>query len=329
MSKKILTISIAAYNVSSFIENTLNSLIGPQINKLEVIIENDGSTDATAEKVMKYVHKYPNTFILNNKKNGGYGSTINESVRLATGKYFKQLDGDDWFYKNNLEQYINLLEKIDVDCVYNSFFEYYENGKINEIGFKGVLETNKLYSIEDVMKYPNLLLKMHCLTYKTQILKDMNLHILEHCFYTDQEYVIYPMTRIKTVFVSDLSIYCYRLGLEGQSVSYTGIKKHYQDHYRVTKQILSYYEDILKCETATKQALINQLYYLISYQYIIYLIAGPSAKIKKELKDYDRYIKENFPNLYDFPKEYNGRNVKLLRKSKFLLYYLLSVYINL
>ena len=41
--KKVLTISIAAYNVEKFIEKTLNSLIIENLDKLEIIVVNDGS----------------------------------------------------------------------------------------------------------------------------------------------------------------------------------------------------------------------------------------------------------------------------------------------
>ena len=67
--KKVLTISIAAYNIEDYIENALNSLVVDGImEKIEVIIVNDGSKDKTAQIAQKYVDKYPDTFILINKE---------------------------------------------------------------------------------------------------------------------------------------------------------------------------------------------------------------------------------------------------------------------
>lgn len=73
---------------------------------LEVLIIVDGGNDKTLEIAKEYESKYPNTFKAVYKENGGYGSTINKGIELATGKYFKQLDGDDWFDTNNLEKYV-------------------------------------------------------------------------------------------------------------------------------------------------------------------------------------------------------------------------------
>jgi glycosyltransferase involved in cell wall biosynthesis len=72
------------------------------MDDLEVIIENDGSSDATASIAASFVERFPGTFRLINKENGGYGSTVSRSVREASGKYFKILDGDDWFHTNRL-----------------------------------------------------------------------------------------------------------------------------------------------------------------------------------------------------------------------------------
>ena len=94
---KILTVSVAAYNVEKFIRNTLDSCIAEEImTDLEVLVVDDGATDATAEIVREYEDKYPQTFRLIHKENGGYGTTVNRSMQEASGKYFRLLDGDDW-----------------------------------------------------------------------------------------------------------------------------------------------------------------------------------------------------------------------------------------
>ena len=87
--EKILTISIAAYNVGDYIKNTLDSLVVPEVmDKLEVFIVDDGGTDETLKIAKEYEEKYPETFHAVHKENGGYGSTVNYSIAHATGKYF-------------------------------------------------------------------------------------------------------------------------------------------------------------------------------------------------------------------------------------------------
>ena len=77
MQNKILTISIAAYNVDAYIETALQSLFfSDNLDELEVLIINDGSTDRTAKIAEQYTKKYPDIFRLVNKENGGYGNVF-------------------------------------------------------------------------------------------------------------------------------------------------------------------------------------------------------------------------------------------------------------
>ena len=115
--EKILSLSIAAYNAEKDIVNCLDSLIRSNVlEKLDIIVVNDGSKDHTAEVVQKYVERYRDSIRLVNKKNGGHGSTINTSIKYACGKYYKILDADDWVNSENLNRLVAFLEKTD----YNS-----------------------------------------------------------------------------------------------------------------------------------------------------------------------------------------------------------------
>lgn len=73
--EKILSLSIAAYNAEKDIVNCLDSLIRSNVlEKLDIIVVNDGSKDHTAEVVQKYVERYRDSIRLVNKKNGGHVS---------------------------------------------------------------------------------------------------------------------------------------------------------------------------------------------------------------------------------------------------------------
>ena len=63
MAGKILTVSVAAYNVENTIEEVLDSLVVPDImDKLEVFVVDDGGIDGTLKIAQKYQKKYPGTF---------------------------------------------------------------------------------------------------------------------------------------------------------------------------------------------------------------------------------------------------------------------------
>jgi glycosyltransferase involved in cell wall biosynthesis len=238
---KILTISIAAYNVQKYIEECLNSFIADQLYEtLEVLIINDGSTDNTPLIAQQYVDKYPQIFRLINKKNGGHGSTINTAIKLATGKYFKPVDGDDWVDTQNLIYMVSKLKKVDVDLVVTDFYNYYSNSDEKTLSS---LKT-KLYEIES--DFNDFLLEdtlvFHNMAYKTSLLKDKEIFLSEKIFYEDTEFVLFPLPYVNTFYYMPIAVYYYRLERGGQSVSIDGIIRHKIDLQQGIKNIFVFYE---------------------------------------------------------------------------------------
>lgn len=94
------------------------------MDKIEVLIVNDGSTDRTEEIAEKYVRQSSGSIRLINKENGGWGSTLNTAIQAGHGKYFKQLDGDDFYSYENLDDFVLFLEQNDSDIVYSPFVTF-------------------------------------------------------------------------------------------------------------------------------------------------------------------------------------------------------------
>lgn len=58
--QKVLSVSVAAYNVENFIVQCLDSFVDTEIlDQIEVLVTDDGSTDSTREIVKKYQEQYP------------------------------------------------------------------------------------------------------------------------------------------------------------------------------------------------------------------------------------------------------------------------------
>ena len=120
--EKVLSVSVAAYNLGSMIEQCLNSFIQEDIlGRVEVLVTDDGSKDNTAEIVENYEKKYPGTFRLIRQKNAGPGSTVNSGLTHATGKYFRMVDGDDWVNTKEMKAYLDYLESHETDMVCTNY----------------------------------------------------------------------------------------------------------------------------------------------------------------------------------------------------------------
>ena len=81
---KVLTIAVAAYNVAPYIAQCLDSFVDEKLlPALDIVVIDDGSTDATARIVKKYINRFPESFRLVSQENGGYGAAVNHALALA------------------------------------------------------------------------------------------------------------------------------------------------------------------------------------------------------------------------------------------------------
>ena len=323
--EKILTISIAAYNVEKYIEKALSSLLIPSIDKLEILVQDDGSKDDTYIISKKYEEKYPKSIKVIKKENGGYGSTINSSIKMATGKYFKQLDGDDWYDTDNLELLVKELEKIDVDVIYTPYYKIFEiNNKLQIID--NIFQNKKgIYELENVVKdfcgknYKSL--AMHSLIFSTKLLKENKIKCLEKCFYTDNEFVLYPLIYAKTIYINhDLKIYYYRIGREGQSISLESRRKNYRDILKVSKKSLEIIPSVESEKSFLKDYIFEYISIILGSSILNFLLVlSLSVENLKKIKEFDLYIKDK--NIFLYKKmEEKSKTIFFLRKSLYFLY---------
>ena len=315
---KVLTISVAAYNVATFLSEALESCIVSNMDILEVIIVDDGSLDESSAVAQRFVDEYPDTFKLVTKKNGGYGSTFNTSLELAQGKYFRYLDGDDWFDKVILQKYLSLLQACETDVIYTPYNRVYEEDGHVELRECLPEVAEGVHDIEAIA-IPKPLAACS-LAYRTSLLRDIGFTMSEHCFYTDVEYAYLPFAYSQTITICHDVLYCYRIGREGQSVSVEGIKKNYQDIIRVCTRLLQTLMPNGKlCEAVGPKAYIRTV--LAKEAGVVYTflcIAGPEGTVMQDLIDFEHM-------LYGFPEVYNAsatwcKKARLLRMTCFAAY---------
>lgn len=317
MEDKILTIVVPCYNVEEFVDECLDSLAKAQvIDSLEVLVVNDGSKDNTLNLAQKYSVKYPSTFFIIDKKNGGHGSTINVGIKNATGKYFMVLDGDDWLNSKELDQLVYRLSNVDVDLVSFNYTRV-------ENGLKNVVKNNEKYiQYEKIYFFDKLKLKkmyfvLSSICYKTQILRECNLTLFENMFYVDLQYIIKPIVAVDSIIFYDLNIYNYRLGNINQSVNINNMLARYEQHETVVNDLILFYNIQSAISKEKEKYIRNIILKAIYTQYHLSLTYDPDLeRAERNAQRFDQFLKENNNIFY---KKISSRIFMLAkaRKTKF------------
>lgn len=109
VSSPLVTVVVPAYNAEPYIDRCIGSLVSQTYRNLEIIIVDDGSTDATASMCDAWAAKDCRIRVIH-KENGGLSSARNAGMRIAKGKYVGFVDSDDYV---DIEMFGSLAEVLE------------------------------------------------------------------------------------------------------------------------------------------------------------------------------------------------------------------------
>ncbi len=128
--QKIVSVIIPVYNIERYLAATLDSLMAQTYRNLEVLLIDDGSTDASGAICIEYAQKYPVMRYIR-QQNRGVSAARNRGIREATGDYLMFLDSDDFFEPDMIEACFRANAGHNADVViFGMFFDTVKNGKL-------------------------------------------------------------------------------------------------------------------------------------------------------------------------------------------------------
>ena len=135
--KPLVSVLIPVYNVEKYLAKCLSSVVRQTLKNIEIIVVNDGSTDSSLQIIKKFAQK-DHRIIVVDKKNSGYGNSMNIGLSKATGEYIGIVESDDFVAPNMFESLYNLSyggadrnnEKeirnaSRVDVIKGNYYDYY------------------------------------------------------------------------------------------------------------------------------------------------------------------------------------------------------------
>lgn len=141
-----ISVIVPVYNVETYLEECLDSILCQTFKDMEIICVNDGSTDSSGEILNQYAAKDKRIKVIH-KPNEGYGCTMNRGLNLATGEYIGIVESDDFIEPEMYEDLYALAVEYDLDFVKGDHWYYTENeGKVLNPGLTNLCECNKVFT---------------------------------------------------------------------------------------------------------------------------------------------------------------------------------------
>jgi glycosyltransferase involved in cell wall biosynthesis len=105
-----ISVVLPAYNAVAYLDEAVSSILGQTFPDFEFIIINDGSTDATASILNRYV-ELDSRIQVYHQENQGMISALNRGCRLARGQYIARMDADDISLPHRLERQLEYIDR--------------------------------------------------------------------------------------------------------------------------------------------------------------------------------------------------------------------------
>lgn len=119
-SNPLVSIIIPVYNAAPDLATCIESIRRQRYQNIEVLLVNDGSSDASLDICQMYANRDPR-FCVIDKENSGVSATRNLAIERAQGKYLQFLDSDDWLDVNATRLLVERAEETNADLVISHF----------------------------------------------------------------------------------------------------------------------------------------------------------------------------------------------------------------
>lgn len=124
----LLSVVIPYHNMGSYIEDCLRSIFLQTYRNFEIIIIDDGSTDAASIRRLEELPPDPRVTIIR-QRNKGLAFTRNHGAEIARGAYLAFLDADDKISSTYYEKAVRALEKKDNVFFAGAWVQYFGNSR--------------------------------------------------------------------------------------------------------------------------------------------------------------------------------------------------------
>jgi glycosyltransferase involved in cell wall biosynthesis len=243
-----ISVIIPVYNTEKYLQRCVDSVIGQQGVTIEIILVDDGSTDASPKICDDYAARYSFITALH-IQNSGPATAKNEGFKVAKGNYIALTDSDDKMEPQMLYKMVTAGYNHDADIICCNYKQIDEKGHVSHLN-----STNKQYVLNHEEGLIHLFSKnkiySQCWTkiYKRQMLTENHIEN-DPGLRTDEDFIynIRAFVHAQTTVIVDEPLYEYTH--RANSLAHDYFKKNISQYIDNRIQRIAVTQDAVKNET--------------------------------------------------------------------------------
>lgn len=260
----MISIIIPIYNVASYLNECIQSIINQTHKDFECILVDDGSSDGS-EKICDQWKTKDNRIKVIHQTNQGVSSARNRGLSVAKGEYIAFIDSDDWVDTIYLEKLYQKIISSNVDLVVCGIIQHYPNQSSRKYFYnEGVISLNEtnIQAFVDLNKQ-FLLFGPVVKLYKKSIIQQHHLVFpLEYSYGEDLLFNYRYLEHVTSIYVINQCYYHYRILGNGTLSSIKRIEQ-FQTDYEQWKVLKDFYQKHKMWNTYSATYLYDRLWWCI------------------------------------------------------------------
>ncbi len=212
-----VSVVVPVYDVEAYVDECLESVLAQEGVDLDVVVVDDGSTDASADRVQRFVDQgHPVRLV--RTANHGLGAARNEGMRHATGDYLTFADSDDVVPPGAYAVLLRQLRRTGADFVTGSVVRW-EGAALEEPPWMRRLHRSR--SAVQIDQHPEILGDVFAWNklFRRDFCEGIGLTWPEGVRYEDQPATTEAYLRARRFGVVPDVVYHWRIRAEGTSIT--------------------------------------------------------------------------------------------------------------
>lgn len=222
-----ISIVVPVYNVELYLKQCVDSLLKQGLKDCEIILVDDGSTDASGAICDDYANRYEYVKVIH-KENGGLSDARNAGLKEITGHYVVFVDSDDFLFEGALSNITESITDYNIDLVFLEASKIYPDGKCIPMGdgynasyINGCSKDVVLKHIASLPKFPG---SAWAKIIRAKLIIQHELYFQKGLFSEDIDWTVRLLLNARTFSYYPGDYYFYRQGRIGSITSSVGIK---------------------------------------------------------------------------------------------------------
>lgn len=309
-----ISVIMPVYNVARYLRRSIDSVLKQTFKGFELILVDDGSTDASPSILDEYKEN-PRVNVIH-KKNSGSGLSRNAGLDVAKGQYVYFMDPDDWLEGEMLRDNYELIRKENPDILLFGSYDHFENRVTSQNLDNEFLQSKNSF----LERFPQLFKKNVMYTvwnkiYKKSFLLNFNLRFGSERSGQDYVFNIKVYDKVNTMLVTNKKYYHYVIQRKDSAT--TNFRKDMFDLYKHEQiELINFIE---KNNIRAKDIINDRWYFILNNSW-------RRALSQKNLRKSNAYTK-NILSEYSKNKYIHIRYLtKFKWKIKYLLFFKSHIY---